>query len=113
MEVFIFATGNLPSPLEHPILARRTARYIDSLPGLLGIHPEYPKGTLLIFGTRPHAEKAMAKMEKDRLPVAKHLMRGTAERGVDGSIQTVVVKEPVDGWTEEDKAEMARKQVKS
>lgn len=106
MEVFIFATGNLPAPWEHPIVARRTAKYIVGLPGLLGIHPAYPRGTLLIFGTRTHAEKAMDKMRADNLPVADHLMRGTAERGPDGNICNVIVVEPVDGWTEEEKKQI-------
>lgn len=87
-------------------MARRAARYINKLPGLLGVHPDYPRGTLLIFGTRPHAEKAMDKMRKDGLPVANHLMRGTAERDADGNICNVIVMEPADGWTEADKEQL-------
>lgn len=106
VDVYIFATGNVPTPWEHPIMARRAVKYISRLPGLLGVYPDYPRATLLVFGTRTHAEKAMDKMRKDSLPVANHLMRGTAERDSDGNLCNVTVVEPADGWTEADKEQL-------
>lgn len=113
MEVFIFATGNLPAPWEHPILARRTARYISRLPGLLGIHPSFPNGTLLVFGTRTHAEKAMRKMGDDMMPVSDCVMRGTVERDSDGNFVKLTVIEPADGWTKKEKEQIEQRRESS
>lgn len=106
MEVFVIATANMPAPWEHPFMARRAAKYIMRLPGLLGIHLMYPRGSLLVFGTRPHAEKAMQRMQRDHVPVSDRMMRGTAERDAEGNLEKLTVTEPVDGWTEEEKREI-------
>ena len=99
MNVFVLATANLPSPWEHPVMARRAVKYIEKLPGLVGVHPMYPQGTLLVFATLPHAEKAKKRMQTDGIPAANHIMRGTCERDNDGNLATLMVGEPVDGET--------------
>ena len=51
---FAFAMPNLPSVPNRKILD--FLKYAQSLDGFLGIYPDYPRGTLLIFDTENNAK---------------------------------------------------------
>ena len=68
-QAFAVYAGALPDRRRHPFLRRLCERAITNTPGLLDWAESDGKWTLMIFGTRPHAEKAIAAMKKSRNPV--------------------------------------------
>ena len=102
MEVVTFA-ARLPVPWLHPIKARKVGMAINQMGGLLGIYPDQ-RGMVMTFATQTHAEKGRAMLASMRVPVGKYLMRGT----MDMEKSELHITEPVDGWTEEEKAEIER-----
>ena len=102
MEVVTFA-ARLPVPWMHPIKARKVGMAINQMGGLMGIYPDQ-RGMVMVFATQAHAEKGRAKLASMRVPVGKYMMRGT----FDMEKSELHITEPVDGWTEEEKAEIER-----
>jgi hypothetical protein len=58
---YTVAFGNIPLPPSKEI--DNFLRFCSGLEGLVGVHPCYPKGTLLIFENRNHAKRARNRIE--------------------------------------------------
>lgn len=59
MKGYTVAVGNL-----NPFLkaSREAVKFIGTLDGLIGVHPHYPRGTLIIFETENAAKIAKNKL---------------------------------------------------
>lgn len=57
MKAYTVAVGNLPNtpPFMWSKETRKAVELINSLDGLIGVHPHYPDGMLLLFKTRNDA----------------------------------------------------------
>lgn len=78
-QVFVISTGRLPDRIRHPFLYRHCKRLLDSTPGLIDWSETEESGTLLFFGTRAHAEKAMDAMRRSRNPVGNRIWLAEAD----------------------------------
>lgn len=72
-EVYVLNVGKLPDRRLHPLKRRRCELALQHTPGVLDWCETEKNGTLLFFGTRTHAEKAMEAMKLSRNPVAEHI----------------------------------------
>jgi hypothetical protein len=67
VKAYTVAIGNFTPFTTNPALfadQQRVLNLIASCDGLYGVHPEYPRGTLILFDTRAHAETARAKLNE-------------------------------------------------
>ena len=62
--VYAINIGMLPNKRRHPIKRRMCVKALLNTPGLLDFWETKEHGTLLIFGTMPHAEKARDAMRE-------------------------------------------------
>ncbi len=90
-QVFAVAAGRLPDAKRHPFMRRHWERLLGETPGLID-WAEHGNGTVLLFGTRTHAEKAIARFKKCRAPVDDQIM--LAEQHFD--TQTFRIKGPIE-----------------
>ena len=67
--VFAINIGTLPDARWHPIKRRHCDQAIRATPGFMEYFEVPDHGTMVVFGTRPHAEKAIAYMKASRNPV--------------------------------------------
>lgn len=74
MKVFIFAVGNFP---KNPKKMYQALGYIKEQDGMLGIHPCYPDGNLLVWDTLNNAKIAKNNLEAVGIRTANHIMSGT------------------------------------
>ena len=59
MKVYTVAVGNV-NPLSRR--SRKAVKFISKLKGLVGVHPHYPDGTLILFDTENNAKIARNEM---------------------------------------------------
>lgn len=93
---YTIAIPNLPNPVTHPALAKKTARFLKKCEGLLGVHPHYPEGTILFFDTLENAKAARWKFMSEGNKCGDYIMN--AEMRDDGSVVVNGVAEQV-GWS--------------
>ena len=65
VKAYTVAIGNFTPFSTNPAVIvdqQRVLNLIASCDGLYGVHPEYPRGTLILFDTRAHAEVAKEKL---------------------------------------------------
>lgn len=84
---YTISIPNIPDPIRHPIQAKKVTEFLKTLPGLVGIHPHYPEGTILFFDTVEHARFAWAKFTLEGNECGKYIMR--AEFSEDGTSVTI------------------------
>lgn len=72
-QVFAVAAGKLPDRKRHPFWRQRWETILNRTPGLVD-WAEHENGIVMIFGTRTHAEKAIAWFKKCHAPVDDHIM---------------------------------------
>lgn len=60
MKAYTVAVGNI-NPLMRA--SRKAVKYIAKLDGLIGVHPHYPDGTLILFRTENDAKIGKNRME--------------------------------------------------
>ena len=61
VKLWTVAVGNAPGPLAFPstrCTAKKAIEIIKQQEGLVGVHPEPPRGTLLLFRTENDAKRA-------------------------------------------------------
>ena len=61
VELWTFAVGNLPGIFSLPHVKKKTAKAIKLIKeqeGFVGVNPQPPRGTLLLFKTENNAKKA-------------------------------------------------------
>ena len=78
-QVFVLAVGRLPDGKRHPLKRRRCELSLNSTPGVIDWCEIKEYGTLLFFGTLPHAEKAMKAMKDSGNPVSDRIMTAEAD----------------------------------
>lgn len=61
VKAYTVAVGNLPMIMTKK--SKKAVEIIKNLDGLYGVHPEYPRGTLLLFKTENHAKRAKNELE--------------------------------------------------
>lgn len=87
MKCYVFAVGNIPDPFTYAALAQGFVDFLNSLKGLVGVHPHYPQGTLLAFDTLENAEYARNQVIESGNQAAHYIMN--AEVSADGLTLTV------------------------
>ena len=79
-QVFVLNIGRLPSKRWHPIKRRICEKALLETPGMIDFcDMSSGHGTLLFFGTRTHAEKALAAMIKSGNPVEEQILVADAD----------------------------------
>lgn len=63
VKVYSVAVANFPRNRKEFIKAEPALKIIRGLPGLVGVHPQYPKGVLLLFRTLNDAKRAKNKLD--------------------------------------------------
>ena len=58
LKVYTIAIPNLPDPILQRDMADKFAGYIGGLSGFVGLHPVFPRGTILAFATVEDARNA-------------------------------------------------------
>ena len=91
-QVFVLAVGRLPDGKRHPLKRRRCELSLNSTPGVIDWCETQEYGTLLFFGTLPHAEKAMNAMKDSGNPGSDRIMKAEA----DYETHTFKLKGPVE-----------------
>lgn len=97
MKIYTVAIGNY----DHAVLgseaernaAKRDIAIIRALPGMVGIHPMYPHGNLVLFDSLGHARAARKSMEQHGIRTGHNIGRGE----LDDDFRTVMIE-----GTEED-----------
>lgn len=71
--VWTVATGNF-----NPFMkaSREAVKFIRDLDGLVGVHPHYPRGTLLLFDSLNNAKGARNLMEAKGIKCGNNICRG-------------------------------------
>ena len=77
--VFMINIGMLPDSRRHPIKRRMCEKVLANTPGLMDWCATKEHGTLLFFGSLPHAEKALDAMRKSKNPVENKIYYATAD----------------------------------
>lgn len=77
--VYVINIGMLPDVRRHPIKRRMCERVLSETPGLMDWCATKEHGTLLFFGSLPHAEKARDAMRKSGNPVEDKIYVATAD----------------------------------
>lgn len=72
--IFTFAVGNMPF---NPREIYKTVEYFKMQPGFIGLHPHYPRGTMLVFDTLNNAKRARNIFEDNGIKCGNYIMRGT------------------------------------
>ncbi len=90
--VFAMAIPNLPDPVFHRRAAKRVAKFLKALDGLVAITPHYPQGTLLFFETLNAAKVARNRFEAEGNACSAHIMH--AEIGDD--MKSVMITDVAD-----------------
>lgn len=70
MKGYTVATGNF-NPLMRK--SRKAMEYIATLEGLIGIHPHYPRGMLIIFKTENDAKIGKNKTEAKGIQTGRNI----------------------------------------
>lgn len=70
MTVYSIAVANFVP--YHPD-SDRTLAFIKELEGLVGVHPAYPHGTLILFTTRKNAQSARKLIKQFGVQVGKNI----------------------------------------
>ena len=91
--VFAIRVGALPNARWHPIRRRRIIRALNNLPGIMDFCELSDDGsTLIILGTRTHAEKALEAIKAAGDPVQDEVFLCQA----DFELKEIHVRGPVD-----------------
>lgn len=72
-KVFAIFAGRMPNKIRHPFLRRLCEHTLSNMPGLIDWADGGTCGTMLFFGTRTHAEKAMDAMRKSHNSVGDQI----------------------------------------
>lgn len=72
--VFVFAVGNMPL---NPIKLMQTVNFIKLLDGFIGLHPCYPKGTLLVFDSLNNSKRARNILQDNGVQCGTYIMKAT------------------------------------
>ena len=72
IEVWSVAVGNV-----NPFLkaSRKAIEYIAKLDGLVGVHPHYPDGTLVLFESENSAKRARNMMESKGIKCGNNICK--------------------------------------
>ena len=70
MKGYTVAVGNF-----NPFIraSRKAVKYISTLDGMIGIHPQYPRGMLIIFKTENDAKIGKNKMEAKGIQTGRNI----------------------------------------
>lgn len=70
MKAYTVAVGNIDPANKN---SRKAVKYIATLPGLVGVHPHYPDGTLILFDTENAAKVARNLMNAKGIQTGRNI----------------------------------------
>lgn len=70
MKVYTVAVGNVDPTNKY---SRKAVEYISKLDGLVGVHPSYPRGTLILFDTENNAKIARNLMNAKGIQTGRNI----------------------------------------
>lgn len=70
MKAYTVAVGNVDPFNKRSVAA---VEYIKTLPGLIGVHPHYPDGTLILFDTENNAKIARNMMNAKGIQTGRNI----------------------------------------
>lgn len=71
MKVYTVAIGNFSFPLTKD--QKKVLKMIEEMNGLLGLHPAYPHGTLILFDTKNHAIEGKNILDFEKVKTGRNI----------------------------------------